>query len=343
MACYHPLKGFIIGKTKNGKNDLLVSPFDTECVYQPYQGASWERHGHVLDRNVFKGRIITNYVQIPCGQCIGCRLEYSRQWAIRCMLESEYHDENYFITLTYDDAHVPYSEYVDDDGVISTAMTLVKKDVQDFIKRVRRSLEYNGKDGFRYFACGEYGERTARPHYHMIAFGLHLDDLVLYKNTPTGSLYTSEFLSSKWQHGYVIIGSVTFESCAYVSRYITKKWKGNDNDIYSRYNIAPLFSLCSRRPGLGKSYFEDNFDDIYPRDSICLVGGRLVTPPRYYDSLMDSIDEELMSDIKLKRTDIAEQLQSYKDMLSTADIKLRNEYAERNKLDQVSKLIRTLD
>lgn len=343
MACYHPLKGFVVGLTDNGKKDLKITPYDAECLYRPFPGSNWEIHGHVLDSKIFHGDIVTDFVPIPCGQCIGCRLEHSRQWAIRCMLESEQYDENYFITLTYDDHNVPYNEYVDDDGVIQTSMTLVKKDMQDFIKRVRRDLEYRGLESFRYFYCGEYGSVSARPHYHMIAFGLHLDDLEFYKATDYGNLYTSQYLTDKWKHGIVVVGNVTFESCSYVSRYIVKKQKGESSAVYDYYNICPEYIDMSRRPGIGKGYFEDRYSDVYNRDAIVMRGGVLMRPPRYFDNLMDNIDEDLMSDIKLKRRDIAESLQKIKDDYTTADYQEQLLHAERNKLSQTKTLVRPLD
>lgn len=343
MSCYHPLKGFIIGINENGKKDLKICPYDTECVFLPFGSEKWERHGYVLDSSVVKGRVVTDFIPIPCGQCVGCRLEHSRQWAVRCMLESEYHDENYFITLTYDEDNVPVNEYISEDGEILESLSLRMKDVQDFIKRVRRHFEYRGEDGFRYFYCGEYGETSARPHYHMIAFGLHLDDLVFYKSTPYGNLYTSEFLSSKWSKGYVIIGGVSFESCSYVSRYIMKKQKGKGAEVYERYNIAPEFILMSRDPAIGKEYFQDHFDDIYSSDTVVLDGGQLSVPPRYFDTMMSKIDEELMEDIKLKRRDIAESIQAYKLTLSDRDYQMQLQHAENNKISQIKKLARPLE
>lgn len=343
MTCYHPLKGFIIGKTETGKKLLKICPYDTECVFNPLGSDTWEKHGHVIDRRVSHGRVVTDFIPIPCGQCVGCRLDHSKQWAVRCMLESEYHDENYFITLTYDDEHVPMTEYVDmDTGEVLPSMTLVQKDMQDFIKRLRRHFDYNGDDGFRYFYCGEYGSKSARPHYHMIAFGLHLDDLTLYKRTPLGNYYTSELLNSKWRNGYVIIGSVTFESCSYVSRYIMKKQKGKGAVIYDYYNILPEFIRMSRNPGIGKEYFNENFDDIYPTDGIVLSGGSRVKPPRYFDNLMNDIDEDLMSDVKLKRADIAERIQAMKSQQTSADYQMELRHAENNKEAQVKKLVRPL-
>ncbi|MFQ7472810.1 MAG: hypothetical protein ACLRLX_01225, partial [Anaerovoracaceae bacterium] len=103
------------------------------------------------------------------------------------------------------------------------------------------------------------------------------------------------------------------------------------------------FVLMSRRPGLAKAYFEDNIDNIYPADNIVLRGGILVRPPRYFDSMMEQIDEELMKDIKLKRVDIAEDIQKIKDGQTTADYKQQLQFAERNKESQLSKLVRPLE
>ena len=338
------MKGFIIGKTENNKKDLKIVPYDTECIFQPLGSETWERHGHVLDKKVVHGRVVTDFIPIPCGQCIGCRIDYSKQWATRCMLESQYHDENYFLTLTYDEEHVPRSEYVDlETGEIKECLTLVKSDLQAFNKRLRRALEYRGDDGFRFYACGEYGSASARPHYHMIAFGLHLDDLQLYKKSPTGNLYNSPFLDKIWKMGHVVIGDVTFESCAYVSRYIMKKQKGKNADVYSYYNIAPEFVNMSRNPGIARTYFEQNFEDIYPRDSIVLPGGRVCNPPRWFDQLFAELDEELMNDVKLKRQEIAEAIQEYKLGLSSADYQMQLRHAENNKNAQLKKLVRPLD
>lgn len=344
MTCYHPMKGFIIGETDNGKKDLKITPYDTECVFLPKGSNVWEKHGHVLDRLVVQGKVVTDFVPIPCGQCIGCRIDYSKQWATRCMLEAEYHDSNYFLTLTYDEEHVPRSEYVDiETGEIKESLTLVKKDLQDFNKRLRRALDYRDKDGFRFYACGEYGSQTARPHYHMIVYGLELNDLVFYKSTSYGALYTSPFLDKIWKNGHVVIGGVSYESCAYVSRYIMKKQKGNNNVVYDYYNINPEFVLMSRKPGIAREYFEDHKEIIYPRDNIVLLGGRTSRPPRYFDSLMANLDEEMMDDIKYKRRDIAEAIQKYKLSLSTADYQMQLKHAENNKGVQIKKLVRPVE
>jgi len=132
-------------------------------------------------------------LKVPCGQCIGCRLERSRQWAIRCLHESGLHERNCFITLTYDDEHLPEGG------------TLVKQDWQLFIDRLRKRF----RTKVRYFHCGEYGEQTRRPHYHAILFGHDFDDKTLWKRNHGNPLYRSKSLERLWPHGYSSIGACT--------------------------------------------------------------------------------------------------------------------------------------
>ena len=136
-------------------------------------------------------------VQVPCGKCIGCRLEYSRQWANRCLLELQYHDSAFFCTFTYDDIHVPLGLSVDrQTGEAVECMTLRKRDFQLLMKRIRKRFS---NDSIRFFAAGEYGSDTFRPHYHAILFGLHLGDLEVYKRTYGGNvLYNSPSLARCW-------------------------------------------------------------------------------------------------------------------------------------------------
>ena len=188
----------------------------------------------VLGSVLYPGKEI---VQVPCGQCIGCRIDRSRQWANRCMLELQYHDSAYFATLTYDDFHVPKAYYADPaTGEAHQSLTLCKRDFQLWMKRLRKKF---GDDKIRFFACGEYGGSTRRPHYHAILFGLHLDDLVKYKTVKEGdgyyTYYNSESFQSPWPYGFAVIGQVTWESCAYVARYVTKKLTGEQADFYQKF------------------------------------------------------------------------------------------------------------
>ena len=163
---------------------------------------AWQREPGA--KPVFEFTIGYSYLQLPCGQCGGCRVERSRQWAMRCVYESSLHADNCFITLTYAD----------------NPITLRDKDLTNFWKRLRQKL---GVKSLRYFACGEYGEQFSRPHYHACVFGWRPCDLELLSVRDSISLYKSRFLSDTWGLGHVTVGDVTFESAAYVARYVLKK------------------------------------------------------------------------------------------------------------------------
>lgn len=315
MACFHPLKGFVIGVTDSGKKKLKIVPYGVDhlevfnnsfsCPSIPFVSAKAQK--------VFK-----DFVVIPCGQCIGCRIEYSRQWANRCMMEAEYHKSNYFVTLTYDDEHVPKSFYGDPEtGEACESLTLVKRDFQLFMKRLRR---YSGQN-LRFYGSGEYGTSTARPHYHAVIFGLELDDLVPYKRSCQGyQYYNSAFLQKCWPNGYVVVGAFTWETAAYVARYVAKKATGDLATFYETFNLQPEFSLMSRKPGIAKQYYLDH-PEVYETDEIHLStakGGRSFRPPRYFDSLFDLDDPEAMESIKEQRRKMADALLSAK--LSNTDL-----------------------
>lgn len=288
MSCYHPLMGIPKGiDPRSGKMQYLIKPFPKD-----FHGDSG----------------IDGIVTIPCGKCIGCRLDYSRQWANRCMLEMQYHEEAWFVTLTYDQAHVPLSWYTDPDtGEAFQAMTLRKRDFQLFMKRLRKEYE---PQKIRFFAAGEYGDKKLRPHYHVILFGLHIDDLQLYEeHVGDFPYYTSERLQKVWDsgldnwidlkyiskggitplatRGMVIIAPVNWQTCAYVARYVIKKQKGPASAVYQLHNIEPPFSLMSRKPGIGRQYYDDHLD-LYDYQSINVStpeGGRKFRPPKYFDRL----------------------------------------------------------
>lgn len=174
MACFHPLRAF---KTSCG-----------EVVFSEL------------------GRYdIALQLSLPCGQCIGCRLERSRQWAMRCMHEASAFDSNAFVTLTYDDASLPPNG------------SLKYSDYQLFMKRLRKAIE---PSKVRFYMCGEYGEEEFRPHFHACLFGFDFPDKVKFKTTGSGStIYTSKMLETLWPHGLCSTADVTFESAAYVARY----------------------------------------------------------------------------------------------------------------------------
>lgn len=222
-------------------------------------------------------------VKVPCGQCIGCRLEKSRQWAMRCHHEAKLYENNCFITLTYDDRHLP------ENG------SLVKKDFQLFMKRLRK----RHGDGIRFFGCGEYGDKFGRPHYHICLFNFDFSDRLLHSTRGETKYFTSLDLNSLWPFGLSIIGDVTFESAAYVARYVTKKLTGAlAKDHYG--TLTPEFTLMSRRPGIGRPFLEKYSCSIYPHDSV-LIRGRKMQPPKFYDNRLEITSPAEFKTIKSRR------------------------------------------
>lgn len=222
-------------------------------------------------------------VKVPCGQCVGCRLDRSRVWAVRCLHEASLYEDNCFVTLTYGPKTLP------SDG------SLVLDHWQCFAKRLRKAGV-----AFRYFMCGEYGERLSRPHYHACFFGWRPDDLKLYRSTARGDrLYTSEFLEKTWGLGFCIVGDVTFESAAYVARYVLKKQTGEGVQEYYE-GRKPEFTTMSRRPGLGSGWLEKYRSDVYP-SGLVVERGVKMAPPRFYDEIYKKFDPKGFETLKLKR------------------------------------------
>lgn len=263
MPCFHPILGYrsrTVGP--NGKRSIV---FDAKQGYPDLP------------------------VQIPCGQCIGCRLEKSRQWAIRCLHEASLYERNCFITLTYADECLPC------DG------SLCPRDFQLFLKRLRKKFGA----GIRFYHCGEYGDTYGRPHYHACLFNFDFDDKVLFQNKRGTKTYTSETLNDLWQKGYGIIGDVTFESAAYVARYVMKKVNGKKKEDHYSYiddfgeviSLIPEYSTMSRRPGIGKGWLDKFTTDVYPSDTIVLHG-RVMKPPSYYDRQFEISQVNELKDIK---------------------------------------------
>lgn len=307
MPCYHPLHAFQIGFTDEGKKKLKICSGKTETLidYTRQGFKELQRPPTPWEESHFQCN--QDFIPIPCGQCIGCRLEYSKQWATRCMLEAKKYEHNYFVTLTYDNEHLPITDYTDPvSGVIGQSMTLVPRDHTLFMKRLRK--EYG--DNIRYYMCGEYGDESLRPHFHYILFNLPLDDLKVYKINSDGQpLYNSERLQKLWPNGYVVVANVTFQTCAYVARYVTKKLTGKKADHYTRFNLERPFVRMSRRPGIARDWFNENFDTIYQRDEIVLENGLSVRPPRYFDKLFEVDYPDELETIKEYRRNAAELIQ----------------------------------
>lgn len=231
---------------------------------------------------------------LPCRRCIGCRLEYSRQWAVRIECERQMHKDSAFVTLTYDDEHLGFP-------------SLRYRDFQLFCKRLRYA-----KGPFRFYMCGEYGELYKRPHFHACLFGVFFEDRVKYKKLESGfQLWTSEELRKLWGNGHVSIGDVSFESAAYCSRYVTKKVYGNGAAIhYSSFpdfssgeliQVVPEFSRCSLKPGIGATWLSKFESDVYPDGKIVARGGFKSNSPRYFDALYRRVNPLAADDLEFRR------------------------------------------
>lgn len=281
MACYHPLTAWYSKiKNKSGKRSLI------------FNRDSPDTYGESLE--------------VPCGQCIGCRLERSRQWAVRCVHEAQMHEKNCFITLTFSD-----------EALLSrkNPWSLDVRDFQLFMKRLRKK---HGK--MRFFHCGEYGDQLGRPHYHACLFGYDPDDRVHISTNDNGDrLYSSESLSRIWPHGYVTVGDVTFESAAYVARYITKKQTGKQSKIIDKngkkhyewidehgqiHERRPEYTTMSRRPGIAAGWIEQYDSDVYPKDYLHVRGVKQ-RPPKFYDRYLEKRNPELLEQMKVSRETIA--------------------------------------
>lgn len=230
--------------------------------------------------------------KVPCGYCDGCLLERSRQWAIRCVHESYTHKENSFLTLTYNDDELIHGYLM---------ATLYPRHLQLFIKRLRKKYG----NGIKYFACGEYGDNTKRPHYHVCLFGLDFTDKKYYSTSNGNNLYTSNNLDALWSHGNCIIGDMTFESAAYTARYIMDKKFGDDAKYYKEVGIEPEFIRMSRRPGIGYNFYKNCTSDIYPHDYCIIRGGIKTRPPKYYNGKYEIDNPIEMAAIKSNRLDEA--------------------------------------
>lgn len=246
MACFHPLTG-----------------------YQRYAGAPLSFNPPPRMARVIK---------VPCGQCHGCRLAKSADWAVRCMHEAQLYDFNQFVTLTY----------ADDPG------TLVPRDLQLFLKRLRHVQP------FRFIGCGEYGDVYGRPHYHLLLFNFPCADRRAWRKSSGGfQLYRSDALEQVWGLGHCEIGDVSFESAAYVARYAMKKQTGKDAgkvreivnvDTGELYTREHEFLRMSLRPGIGSVWYDKFWRDVYPRGYVVSRGGVVRRAPKFYDKKFASMD-----------------------------------------------------
>lgn len=286
------------------------------CSVKEYYGKDFQVKE--LARRAFKTNFV-KVIQLNCGQCSECKLSNSAEWADRCALEMKYHNENAFITLTYDDKHLIYGK--------TERATILKSEIQAFNKRLRSWIKYHYPEKANQIKikyCGEYGsdyeyvdrkgkirKGTNRPHYHEIIFGFQFPDKEFFFYNKQGDpIYKSKILEKLWQKkGNTSTTEATWETCAYVARYIMKKQTGQNKKLYEELGICPEFTGQSTRPAIAKAYYSENKDTIYSNDGIYILKkgkAQKIKPPRYFDKLYDLENPEAMKSIKENRKEKAE-------------------------------------
>lgn len=273
MTCFHPLEGRKYYDTILKKESVTLK----QKLIREIQARPDLYYDHGTQK-------------IPCGQCIGCRVEKSRQWALRCICELKYHPTASFITLTFDNEHLPENE------------SISKVFIADWLKKLRERIRYKFEKEIRFYACGEYGDKLGRPHYHAIIFGFDFPDKQLLTRKNGQFLYISEFLRKAWDYGWHTIGQVTLDSCQYVAQYVHKKITNKKTQVVTDHygDKEPEFHHMSRRPGLGAQWFDDYKEDCYPSDTF-VYKGKVMRPPRYFDYLLKKHFPDVYADLKEKR------------------------------------------
>lgn len=274
MSCYHPLVAYWY------KPEFLASRpggLSRPVFISEYEGTKYDYS--VSLRVPFLARSCLQQYLIPCGKCIGCRLDNCRQWTFRGLCELDEHSISAFITLTVDDEHM---------SIVFPNGRLQYRPFQLWLKRLRKMI---APLQIRYMMCGEYGTHTCRPHYHCIVFGWFPPDYV-YFGSPTGkyNVYISDSLKSLWPYGFHTVSVANEQTIKYLVGYVLKKV---DCD-YPR--DAPPFLHVSTRPALGLSFFQKYYHEIYSHDgdlqfpnNFVYCGDVRQRVPRYFDKKFNEL------------------------------------------------------
>lgn len=327
MQCVTPMfYRYKLGEKKKGKivprNEVL-----NDLNYDP----NYIRHMLETKNNIQQQY---KYIKVPCNHCWACQLKYSAEWATRIMKESEKYDNNYYITLTYDDKNVPiasetsWEQYDLDpnqnDGTrIKTIQTrkndgtwgytLNPKDMDTFLNTLRKQYERSGHKGIKYFYCGEYGTQTQRPHYHIILMNCPLNETEFYNpriDENWKAHWKSKELEHIWNKGFVDVCELEWSCAAYVARYCTKKIDlSGDKTVYLENGKFPEFIRMSK--GIGMYYFSQNYEKIYKNDELIMktIKGNAgsIKPPRAWDRKLKEINPKLYEKIKRSREKASER------------------------------------
>lgn len=296
MACFKPLEAYRTSRCidiKSGKPKILFKA--------PHHWPGYET------------------LYLPCGQCTGCRHDRASARALRCMHEASMHEDNCFITLTFDDKHLDKKN------------SLNKSDFQNFIKRLRKFLsddiairkfckesgwkdealesavKYLHKRKILYYHAGEYGEENQRPHHHAILFNFDFIDKEPIGLNALGShnVYNSKLLDKLWQNqGFTQIGSVTYESCAYVARYCLKKITGPTAPDHYQGRV-PEYNTMSLKPAIGQTWYDKFKSDLFPADKAVTPNGNEISVPSFYRKKFEIDDPVKYAELKAIRLEKA--------------------------------------
>lgn len=289
MSCYHPV--YVYWNMKETEKVLFNQP----------KMDNWD--------------LIYKRITIPCGKCVGCKLDHSREWLTRLLMEFNTNKQGIFLTLTYNDENIPKNN------------SLSKKDFQNFIKRLRS--EYPDIK-FKYFGCGEYGSNTFRPHYHLILFGYDFNDE--YKKNYDGHLFIHKKLEKIWNRGHVLFNFIDVANLGYTTRYTLKKAFSYKENNYNpeKFGLQKEFQLCSQK--LGMDYFLLNKEKILANNGVMYFNGQKYNLPRYF--LRKLVENGEAKNIKLYREKL-----SYNGQLHDDDeFLLKKEKEQKEKLKALRRL-----
>lgn len=351
-----PVPEDIAGSLNMGgyRNGAFIIPCSDELRYA--------RLLHKLElrlNSVMKYSMLSSAISvIGCGVCLECKLKDSKQWAQRSVAEASMHEHNWFVTLTYDNEHLPmpipsYSRHSYEFGLWSP---LLYEHFEAFKKRLLEYMRYHYDfEGIRFLMCGEYGPKNGRPHFHAIFYNLPLPDIEKITDVTVGGksyvYLRSDIIDKCWGNGFTTIGEVNWDTSAYVARYVLKKMSTLEEYDYQKLcyengweALPPEMRQQSRRPGLARPFYDEHKDEIYMYDKVVLPNGKTPQPCSYFDRLYDLENPELLQAIR--------EMRKYKVLISQcneqAKFKTKESYTEyKEKKYQklarsVSKLIRPL-
>lgn len=314
MACYKPLIRF-------------YAPDNPDISGRVYTFARFRSERAKNQKLTYEDLIYRKDVMlIPCGQCIGCKIQHRTDWATRIEMEAKTWPKEsvWFLTLTYDDQYIPAMchdtgeiirgmPYIKSEGGMKYVQTLWYEDIQLFLKRLRKTQ--NGQ--LRYFVAGEYGSKTARPHYHMILFGYYPEKIKPFHKTVNDGYFQDTRIEKLWKYGMHNMANPETKAYTYVAGYVTKKMDGENNN-YNKLGMIPPFCQMSRMPGLGEKYYKENQEEIWKRGYIQLGSGKRAQIPRYFQKQREIENPRAIWEWKRERQQKA--INGTKEQMGSTDI-----------------------